>query len=122
MDKIETYVEFAEKVLDGRQAQDIVRIPISQKSSLADYFLVCHGGSSVQVKAIADELVSRLEEEFELSPMAVEGMDNRQWILLDYGDFIVHIFNKQTREYYALEKLWQSQEDLEARPDSNPLT
>ncbi len=119
MDQIKAYVEFAEKVLDGRQAQDIVLIPISQKSSLADYFLVCHGNSTVQVRAIADELVSRLEEEYDLSPLAVEGMDNRQWVLLDYGDFIVHIFNKQTREYYALEKLWQSQEDLDARPGSD---
>lgn len=118
MDKIEAYVEFAEKVLDDRHAQEIVRIPISQKSSLADYFLLCHGGSAVQVKAIADELVSRLEEEFDLSPMAVEGMDNRQWILLDYGDFIVHIFNKQAREYYALEKLWQSRDDVESGPKS----
>lgn len=119
MDKIEAYVDFAEKVLDERHAQEIVRIPLSEKSSLADYFLLCHGGSTVQVKAIADELVFRLEEEFELTPMAVEGMDNRQWILLDYGDFIVHIFNKQAREYYALEKLWLSQEDLEARSGSS---
>ena len=118
MDSIDAYVDFAEQVLDERHAQDIVRISISEKSSLADYFLVCHGDSTVQVKAIADELSSRLQEEFDLEPLSVEGMDNREWILLDYGDFIVHVFNKQAREYYALEKLWSSQEDLEARPAS----
>ena len=118
----EKFVKRAMEVLDDRQAQDLIRIPIREKSSLADDFIVCHGGSTVQVKALADEVIYQLEKDFGLEPLSVEGLENLHWVLLDYGDFIVHIFTKQARNYYALEKLWLSQEDLDAlnaRPDKN---
>jgi ribosome-associated protein len=74
-------------------------------TQIADYFVICSGESTTQVKAIAE----KIEEEFKLSgfkPLGIEGMKNNLWVLMDYGDVIIHIFEEQTRAYYELEKLW----------------
>ena len=72
---------------------------------IADYFVICSGANSPQVKAIADHIEHELRE-LGTRPIGVEGRDNAQWILLDYGDVVVHIFEEETRAYYELEKFW----------------
>jgi len=102
--------------LEDKKAEDIRIIDISEVSPLADYFVIANGGNRNQVQALADnveELLGRLG--YERRP--VEGYDNANWILLDYKDIIVHIFDRENRGFYDLERIWRdgkivTEEDL----------
>jgi ribosome-associated protein len=80
-------------------------------STIADYFVICSGESTTQVKAIEEQIEETLKKE-EIRPIGIEGLRNSQWILMDYGDVIVHIFEESTRAYYELEKLWIDAEKI----------
>ncbi len=89
----------------GKKAQDITVLDIRDISIIADYFIVCSGNSTTQVKSIADEIKKRMQEHgYQLDH--VEGYREEKWILLDYKDVVVHVFHSQEREFYKLEKLW----------------
>ena len=74
--------------------------------AFCDYFIVCHGDSNTQVSAIAESIGRKTKEEHNTPPGHVEGLQNAQWILMDYGSVVVHIFQKEYRDYYKLEDLW----------------
>lgn len=93
------------KEADDRKALDIVLLDVSKITTLADYFLICSGRSSRQVQGIADGVQTRLRE-LGVRPLGVEGEREGHWILMDYGDVIVHIFYQPIRELYDLESLW----------------
>lgn len=95
----------AAELAADRKALDIVVIDLTGRSSVTDYFVLATGRSDVQVQAICERLVEGLRERDE-RPLAVEGLENGQWALLDYGDVVVHVFQKATRELYDLERLW----------------
>jgi ribosome-associated protein len=80
-------------------------------STIADYFVICSGESTTQVKAIEEQIEETLKNE-EIRPIGIEGLRNSQWILIDYGDVIVHIFEEATRAFYELEKLWIDAEKI----------
>ena len=86
----------------GKKAGRIVVFDVRGLSSLTDFFLVCHGTSEAQVKAIVDNIRKGTENK----PRHVEGYENQNWILLDYFDIVVHVFKKDERDYYELERLW----------------
>jgi len=73
---------------------------------IADYFIITDATSNTQVRAISDNVRRRLKEKHNVSPYGVEGEENAEWILLDYGDIIIHIFQRPAREYYDIEGLW----------------
>lgn len=75
-------------------------------SDIADYFLICHGGSDRHVQAIATNIEAHLNKNFRLRPASVEGQVNSEWVLIDYIDFIVHVFLGERRKFYRLERLW----------------
>ena len=85
-----------------KKAGRIVVFDVRGLSSLTDFFLVCHGTSEAQVKAIVDNIRKGTENK----PRHVEGYENQNWILLDYFDIVVHVFKKDERDYYELERLW----------------
>ena len=91
--------------LDDDKAEDVVSIDLRGRSSVADYMVVCSGRSSRQVGAIAEKLVDRLKQEFGRSAK-VEGKDQGDWVLIDTGDVIVHVFRPEVRDFYQLEKMW----------------
>lgn len=93
--------------LDDDKAEEIVPIDLRGRSSVADYMVVCSGRSSRQVASIADHLAERLKEEFGQSAR-IEGKDQGDWVLIDAGDVIVHVFRPEVREFYQLEKMWLS--------------
>ena len=102
----------AVKVLDAKKANDIALLKVDGLTILADYFVICSANSTTQVRALADSV----EEEFEkvgIAPLSREGKQGLNWILLDYGDFIIHIFYQETREFYNLEKLWDDAEKID---------
>lgn len=91
---------------DDRKAGDMVLIDISQVSVLADYLLIVSGFSKVQLRAISNSIIEKLEDEYDRPPLRTEGQDRGGWILLDYGDLIVHIMMPEQREFYNLEAFW----------------
>jgi len=84
---------------------DVVVLDIADASSITDYFLICSGGSERQVQAIADAIAEQLKKTGSTA-LGVEGYREGRWILMDYGDVIVHIFSQETRVFYDLERLW----------------
>jgi ribosome-associated protein len=88
-----------------KKAYDLVLLDVSQLSSLADYFLICTGRSDTQVQAIAQSIQENLSHAAR-RPLAVEGYSGGQWVLMDYGDVVVHIFQEEVRAFYGLERLW----------------
>ena len=85
-----------------KKAKHLVILDLRGISSITDYFLICHGDSDPQVKAIADHIRKGTTKK----PKHLEGYENRNWILLDYFDVVIHIFKKNEREYYGIERLW----------------
>lgn len=88
-----------------RRGQDVVLLDLRGLTSATDYFVLASGESDVQVKAIADRIKERLATEG-ARPWHVEGARQSNWVLLDYVDFVVHVFHRETRAYYELERLW----------------
>lgn len=104
MDSEKLAVHMAE-VADNKRAQDIVVLNMQGISVMADFFLICQGNSERQVEAIARDLKEEASKE-EIVVKRMEGLDKARWILIDMGDVIVHVFHREEREYYKLEKLW----------------
>jgi len=102
-------------ILDNKKAQDITAIHTTEQTILSDYFLICTGTSTTHVKALADELEFEMKNQHGVLPRGVEGRATG-WILLDYGTVLVHIFLKEQREYYNLERLWEDADHVEALP------
>jgi ribosome-associated protein len=101
----------AVRAADSKQARDIVALDVREVSSFADYFVICSGSNSRQIQAIADEIEVKLKEAGEY-PTSVEGYQNAEWVLVDYGDFVIHIFSEKARTYYDLERLWRGAKPL----------
>ncbi len=100
----ERALECTRAALDHK-AYDLVVLEMAGISSIADYFVICSGRSDTQVQAIADAIDENLRGRGE-RPLAVEGVPHGQWVLMDYGDVVVHIFYVPVREFYNLERLW----------------
>lgn len=97
----------------SKKGSDIVVIDVAELLVVTAYFVVVTGASDVQVGAIADEVERRMRDEAGLKPLGREGMDRRDWVLLDYGDVVLHVFQPDVREFYRLEHLWQDAPRLE---------
>ena len=100
-----------------KKAKDITVIDVGDLLAITDHFLICSGGNDRQVRTIADEVERKLREEGR-RPLRTEGTPEHGWILLDYGDFLVHVFTDEMRSYYDLERLWKDA----PRPDLPELT
>lgn len=98
--------------LKERKAFDIVKINVEEKTSVADYFVVASARSSTQVKALAEHIEERVEKQG-INVIRREGLTDARWVVLDFGDVIVHLFNDETRLFYHLERLWGEGEKIE---------
>lgn len=99
----------SEGLLD-KKAEEITILDVHELTTLADKFVICHASTDVQIKAIADSVVKHTKEQLNEKPWKEEGRDSRRWVILDYVNVVVHIFKKELREYYALEKMWNDAE------------
>lgn len=93
------------EVLDSKKGRDIKVLHVEDKTVIAEYFVLCTGNSSTQIKALAGEVEYRLGLRG-VNPYGVEGRDNNSWVLVDYSNVIVHIFSRESREFYNLDKLY----------------
>lgn len=100
------------KALDSKRAEDIQVLEIRDLTVIADYFIIANGTSTTQTKALADEVEFKLKEQG-VTPERVEGYQGTNWIILDYGDIVVHVFYKETRSFYNLERLWKDAKQLD---------
>ena len=104
--------KLAVQALDDKQASDIRLLQTTDLTVLADYFLICTANSTPHVRTLYDEVDKRLSEAG-MPPVRREGYRNSNWLLLDFGCLIVHIFQKETREFYNLERLWSDAKELD---------
>ena len=98
--------------LDNKKAIDIKLLKTTEVTILADYFIICTAGSTVQLKTLSDELEKILKEAGE-APLRHEGHRSSGWILIDYGCVVVHLFLQETRDFYTLERLWSDADDID---------
>ena len=106
-------VRAAVAAAEDRKAMDLKVLHLQQVSDFTDYFLICSGSNERQVQAIADGVEERLRT-IKVRPLHIEGYNRAQWVLLDYGDLVVHVFLEEPRRYYALERLWGDAPDVTA--------
>lgn len=92
-------------VLDSKKAVNVSILHVQDKTVITDYFVIATGTSSTHVKALADEVESEFKKE-DILPLSYEGKMSNSWVLLDYGDVIVHVFSQEARDFYDIEKLW----------------
>ena len=94
------------EVLEDKKARGIVVIDVANVTILADLFIICNGTSSTHIRALADEVEKTLRKDHEVRIGRKEGYNSARWILLDYGDVVVHIFHEEDRRFYDIERLW----------------
>lgn len=99
-------------MLEDKKAKDIKVLEVKDVTLVADYFVISSGTSTTHIKSLADELEIKLKEEKGIIMHHREGYNSARWILLDYGDVIVHIFHQDDRAYYNLEKIWSEAKDV----------
>ena len=103
---------------EDRKAVDIVLLRVSEVSFLADYFAIVTGFSNVQVRAICQAIADQVEEEWQRLPLRTQGLSDASWVVMDYGDAIIHILKPQEREFYNLEAFGVSPERIDFSPTS----
>lgn len=113
----EKLIEAITEGLLDKKAEDIAILDIHELTTLADKFVICHAATDVQIKAIADSAVKQTSEQLGEKPWKEEGRDTRRWVILDYVNVVVHIFKRELREYYALEKMWNDAEIIRVKDE-----
>ncbi len=104
-DQYKEYVHVAADAVEDKKARDVVILDISGLSVIADYFIICSANSRTQVQAIADAVEEKMGETG-VPCKGIEGMDDAKWVLLDFGDLVVHVFQEEERRFFDLERLW----------------
>jgi ribosome-associated protein len=110
-DQVEPGWRIAVRAAQEKQATDIKILDLTGVTSFTDYFVICTGANTRQTQAIVDEVGLQLKKRGEL-PNAVEGYEQGEWVLSDYGDFLVHAFTTKSREYYSLDRLWREAKEI----------
>ena len=101
-----TMVKCVVKALEEKKGEDIQVIRVGEVSVIADYFIIANGNSEPQVQALVDSVGQELARE-NVHPRQIEGIRNKSWILMDYGDVVIHVFSREDREFYDLERVWK---------------
>jgi ribosome-associated protein len=110
--KVPKDVELARRAADDKKAEELVVLDLRKAAGFTDYFVICSGNNPRQIRAIADSVMDALAAAGS-KPAHIEGYERSEWVLIDYFDFIVHIFAPETRMFYGLERLWGNAERIE---------
>ncbi len=105
--KTEDIVDKVIEALEENKAHEIVKIDLRKiENCFCDFFVICHGTSSTHIAGLTDAVEEKVKQELNESPFHIEGVNAARWTVLDYGDVVVHIFDKEMRDFYQLEDLW----------------
>jgi ribosome-associated protein len=121
-DEIRQWARLAATAADEKKAHDTIIIDVGEVFSVSDFFVITSGSNPRQVHAIVDGIEERLSADGGPKPRQVEGNEEREWVLMDYGSFVVHVFRQEQRDFYQLEKLWGDRPRLEWQPERAPET
>lgn len=106
-------VKLAVAAAEDKKAIEVVVLKLVELTAFADFFVICSGGSTRQVQAIVDEVEASLKRH-DHRPLNIEGYNNAEWVLMDYGSVVVHVFSQDSRRFYDLERLWRDAERVNA--------
>ena len=106
-EELDENLQLAIKCAADKKAEKMVALDLRPIASFTEFFVICSGANQRQVQAIADEISEQLKRQLKQSPVRIEGYSAAEWVLLDYGDFVFHIFDKEARDFYDLERLWR---------------
>lgn len=106
----------AAQAADDKSGHDVIVLDVGPVLAVCGYFVIASGTNSRQVRSIAEDVEAKVAEAGGPRPIRVEGLDDLRWVLLDYGDFVVHVFLQETRDYYDLERLWRDVERVAWEP------
>ncbi len=110
-------VSLINEALLEKKAEKLRVLDVRKLTTLTDYFIVCQGGSDTQIRALANNVTEKIKEKTGEHVWRKEGLESRKWVVLDYVDVVVHIFNEETRNFYALENMWNDAEVTEIEDD-----
>ena len=111
--ELDPEIQLAIKCASEKKAFDMVALDLRDITSFTEFFIIASGSNQRQVQAIADEINEQLKKQLATRPVRIEGYNSADWVLLDYGDFVVHIFNGESREFYDLARLWRDARRVE---------
>lgn len=120
--QIESRVQFAVQAALDKKAFDVDVLEVAKLTSIADFFILCSSNTERQAQAIADAVEEKVRQRAGARPALVEGENPGRWILIDYGDFIVHVFTEDCRRFYGLERLWGDAPNVTSRFLPHPQT
>ena len=106
-DELDPELRLAIQCADEKKAVNMIALDLRDIASFTEFFVIASGTNTRQVQAIADEINEQLKKQLQRRPVRVEGYSSAEWVLLDYGDFVVHLFDKDARDFYDLERLWR---------------
>lgn len=109
-------IESIVRAIDTNKGTEILVLDIHDISGFADYFVICNGLNRMHVQALSEHVEAELKQTHEELPRHIEGMSEGEWVLMDYGDIIIHIFVDEQRHYYNLEKLWGDAKPMDIQP------
>ena len=115
--ELDERVRLALHAAGEKKAHDLVVLDLREVASFTDYFVIASGTNVRQVQAIADEVQEQLRKQLNVKPARVEGYNTAEWVLLDYGDFIFHVFEEKSRRFYDLERLWRDAARVSLPPE-----
>lgn len=116
-DELDPELQLAIRCASDKKAFDLVVLDLREIASFTEFFVIATGSNQRQVQAIADEIKEQVKKQLKASPVRIEGYNAAEWILVDYGDFIVHIFNGEALEFYDLARLWRDARKVILPPD-----
>jgi ribosome-associated protein len=115
----QSLVETITESLLSKKGKDITIMDVSELTTLTDFFVVCHGTSDVQIKALADAVVEDVQEQLGEKAWKKEGLTGRSWVIIDYVNIVVHVMSKEKRDFYALERMWNDAKITHIKDEEN---
>jgi ribosome-associated protein len=112
-DSLDPELRLAIQCADDKKAMNMIALDLREIASFTEFFVIASGANQRQVQAIADEINEQLKKQLKRRPVRIEGYGSAEWVLLDYGDFVIHLFDKEARDFYDLERLWRDAKRVE---------
>ena len=113
LEDVRSWIVAAARAADDKQGADTIVLEVGPVLAITEAFVITSGSNPRQVRTIAEEVEAKVKQVGGPAPMRIEGLDDARWVLIDYGDFVVHVFNDEVREYYQLERLWGDAERID---------